>query len=336
MQYRTIGNSGLITTDLSLGTMLFGEDSGRSTPEKEAKEILSYYLAQGGNHIDTANVYAGGRSEEIIGRALGASERKRSILATKVRFPMGEDPNQAGLSRLHIIESVEDSLRRLQTDYIDILYVHAWDPITPIAETLRALDDVVTSGKVRYLGVSNFKAWQVMKAQGLADQLGLHRFIAGQYQYSLVKRDLEYEFIDLFESEGIGLLPWGPLGGGFLTGKYQRTGPTSGRISTTEDHTEESWERRNTEQNWRILDYIQELAKHYKATPSQIALAWVRAKKVVSSVILGARTLEQLKDNMGAAHINLQLEEVKQLDQLSQTPELYPYRMLDAYAQRKF
>ncbi|MEO0338432.1 MAG: aldo/keto reductase, partial [Bacteroidota bacterium] len=330
-----IGKSGLITTDLSLGTMLFGEESGRSTPEADAKAIMQYYLAEGGNHIDTANVYAGGRSEEIIGRALEASQRKRVILATKVRFPMGEDHNQAGLSRLHIIEAVHDSLRRLQTDYIDLLYVHAWDPITPIQETLRALDDIVTSGKVRYLGVSNFKAWQVMKAQGLADQLGMHKFIAGQYQYSLVKRDLEYEFVDLFESEGLGLLPWGPLGGGFLTGKYQRTGPTAGRISITEDHTEESWERRNTEQNWQILDYVQDLAKQHQVTPSQVALAWLRAKQVVSSVILGARTLDQLKDNMGAAKLNLSQVEIAHLDELSKLPELYPYRMLEAYAQRK-
>ena len=189
MKFRPIGRSGLITSSLTLGSMLFGENSDRTTPEAEAGRIMDKYLDTGGNHIDTANVYAEGRSEEIIGRHL-SGRRQRVILATKVRFPMGEDPNQSGLSRLHIIESVNDSLRRLQTDYIDLLYLHCWDPITPIEETLRALDDLVRSGKVRYLGISNFKAWQLMKAQGLAGNAGYSPFIAAQYQYSLVKRDL--------------------------------------------------------------------------------------------------------------------------------------------------
>ena len=333
MQYRTIGNSGLVTTELALGTMLFGENSKRSTPEEEAKQIMDHYLEAGGNHIDTANVYAGGKSEEIIGKHL-KTKRKGLIYATKVRFPMGKDHNEQGLSRMHIIEAVNDSLKRLQTDYIDLLYVHAWDPLTPVQESMRALDDIVTAGKVRYLGVSNYKAWQVMKAQGLADHLGYHKFIAGQYQYSLVKRDIEFEFTDLFQNEGIGLVPWGPLGGGFLTGKYSKGKPTSGRISTTEDHTEESWDRRNTQQNWQILEYVQELAQQYQTTASQVALAWLRAKSVVSSVIIGARTLEQLKDNLSAAHLNLKTEQVSHLDELSQLPEMYPYRMLEAYAQR--
>lgn len=314
--------------------MLFGEQSARTTPEADAIKMVHSYLDLGGNHIDTADVYAEGASEEIVGKAL-KGKRDGNIVATKLRFPTGKHPNESGLSRHHIIEGANASLRRLDMDHVDLLYVHAWDPITPIQETMRALDDLVTSGKVRYIGVSNFKAWQVMKAQGLADQLGYHRFIAGQYQYSLVKRDIEWEFIDLFENEGIGLLPWGPLGGGFLTGKYKRNEkPIEGRISHTADHTEESWERRSTEQNWAILDVVERLAKEKNASVSQVALAWVLHNPVVSSVIVGPRTLEQFDDNMGAAEISLSDVELEELNAVSKPGELYPYRMLEAYAGR--
>ncbi|MEL6803379.1 MAG: aldo/keto reductase, partial [Bacteroidota bacterium] len=201
--------------------------------------------------------------------------------------------------------------------------------------TVRALDDLVTSGKVRYLGLSNFKAWQLMKLQALCDKMNAYPFVAAQYQYSLVKRDMEYEFFDLLESEGLGLMPWGPLGGGFLTGKYNRQGPSEGRISTTEAHTEEAWNRRNTEQNWQIIDLVRELANKYEASPSQISLAWILAKAVVPSVILGVRTMEQLEDNLKAKDIILDREDVKALDEVSALPELYPYRMIEAYGGRQ-
>lgn len=334
MKFRPIGRSGLITSSLTLGSMLFGENSDRTTPEAEAGRIMDKYLDAGGNHIDTANVYAEGRSEEIIGRHLGG-RRQRVILATKVRFPMGEDPNQSGLSRLHIIESVHDSLRRLQTDYIDLLYLHCWDPITPIEETLRALDDLVRSGKVRYLGISNFKAWQLMKAQGLAGSAGYSPFIAAQYQYSLVKRDLEYEFADLCATEGLGLLPWGPLGGGFLSGKYSPDqAPEEGRIATTADHTEESWERRNNERNWRILEVVDEIKAAHNSSHVAVALAWLLSKEIVPSVIIGARTFTQLEQNLDAANLQLNAEEIARLDEVSSLPELYPYRMIEAYGGR--
>jgi len=333
MQYKPLGKSGLITSSLTLGTMIFGEQSARSTPEDEAIKIIDRYLDTGGNHIDTADVYAAGRSEEIVGKALNG-RRKDVIVATKVRFPTSSNVNSVGLSRLNIVNGVHASLKRLQMDYIDLLYLHCFDPITPLEETIRALEDLIQSGKVRYIGLSNFKAWQMMKAQGLTTQLNANRFIAAQYQYSLVKRDMEYEFFDLLESEGMGLMPWGPLGGGFLTGKYSQEGPSSGRISMTEDHTEEAWERRNTAQNWSIIAKVKEIAARYNATPSQVSIAWILSKSVVSSVILGVRTMEQLEDNLGASKIPLSSEEVAELDALSKLPELYPYRMIEAYGQR--
>ena len=335
MKFKKLGNSGLILSDLALGTMLYGEESSRSTSPEVAKKQIDFYLDKGGNHIDTADVYANGRSEEILGQAL-LGKRHRTIIATKVRFPRGQDPNDSGLSRHHIMEEVHASLRRLSTDYIDIYYMHCWDPITPIEESLRAFDDLITSGKVRYIGVSNFKAWQVMKAQGVSELNGYTKFVGGQYQYSLVKRDIEYEFKDLFESEGIGLLPWGPLGGGFLSGKYSadQKPVDEGRIATTGEETEEAWERRNTDQNWKTLQQVQKIAQYREVSPAQIAIAWLRAKSWVSSVILGARTLEQLEDNMKAGELMLTRKEMKDLDEISALPELYPYRMMDVYGQR--
>jgi aryl-alcohol dehydrogenase-like predicted oxidoreductase len=338
MKYRRLGNSGLLVSDLALGTMIFGEEKARSTAPDEAEQIIHRYLDAGGNHIDTANVYAGGRSEEIIGQAL-RGHRKQIVLATKVRFSMGKGPNDNGLSRYHIIQSVEDSLKRLQTDVIDLLYMHCWDPLTPIEESLRAFDDLVLAGKVRYIGVSNFKAWQLMKALGLSDNNDRIRFVAAQYQYSLVVREIEHEYIDLCLSEGVGLVPWGPLGGGYLSGKYERdqrpAETVQGRLATTPDHEEESWNRRNTDQNWQILGAMNEIASRYSATHSQIALAWLLSKKVVSSVVLGVRTMEQLEDNLIASDINLSKGDLSLLDEVSAIPAGYPYRFIDTYGQRK-
>lgn len=335
MKYRQLGKSGLIVSELALGTMLFGETSARGTAEKEAIDQVHYFLDQGGNHIDCANVYAGGISEEITGKAI-KDKRDNVVLATKVRFPMSDAVNDQGLSRRHIIASVEASLRRLCTDYLDLLYMHSWDPLTPIEESLRALDDLVKQGKIRYTGVSNFKAWQMMKALGVSEQYKWVGFIAAQYQYSLVKRDLEYEFTDLCESEGVGLVPWGPLGGGFLSGKYHPDQkPVAGRISTTAEHTEEAWERRSNAQNWAILEAVTAIARERDMSIPQVALLWVKEQPAVSSVILGARTLTQLKDNLTAQDHLLTAEELQKLDEVSQLPELYPYRMIEAYAQRK-
>jgi aryl-alcohol dehydrogenase-like predicted oxidoreductase len=337
MKYRQLGNSGLLVSELTLGTMIFGEDSQRSTPPAEAENLIQRYLDAGGNHIDTADIYAAGRSEEIVGMAI-KGKRHQVVLATKVNFPLCDRPNGLGLSRYHIMDAVNASLRRLQTDYIDLYVMHAWDPVTPIEESLRAFDDLVTAGKVRYVGFSNFKAWQVMKALAVSDARGWSRLIAGQYQYSLVKRDIEYEFIDLFQSEGVGLTVWGPLGGSFLTGKYQQDqrpqAPGQGRLAVATAEQEESWERRSTDQNWSIIDTVGDIASERRASHAQIALAWLRAQPAVSSVILGVRTMAQLEDNLGAADFDLTSDELERLDRVSALPEMYPYRFLESYARK--
>ncbi len=332
-----LGHSGLKVTDLCLGTMIFGEASSRGTSADDAERMIHSYLDAGGNHIDTANVYAYGQSEMIVGQAL-LGRRDRVVLASKVRFGTGDGPNQSGLSRRRILEAVDASLRRLQTDYLDVLYMHCWDPLTPLEESLRALDDLVRAGKVRYTGASNFKAWHLMKALGLSDANGWARIIAGQYQYSLVKRDIEYEFLDLCLSEGVGLTAWGPLGGGFLTGKYQADKhpkiASEGRLATMPAETEESWARRDTARNWQILAAVAEIAGALGVSQPQVALAWLRRQPAVASVILGARTLDQLEDNLKAADLHLSDEAVAHLDRVSALPELYPYRFLEQYGSR--
>src|SRR2546429_900259 len=255
MRFKQLGRSGLVVSDLCLGTMIFGEESVRGTAAGEAEQMIHRFLDAGGNFIDTADVYAGGHSEEIVGEAL-QGKRDQVVLATKVRSRTGARQNDVGLSRYHIMNNINTSLRRLKTDHVDLYYMHVWDPLTPLDESLRAFDDLVTAGKVRYIGVSNFKAWQVMKALALSESNGWVRFVAGQYQYSLVTREIEYEVNDLCPSEGVGMMPWGPLGGGILSGKYHRNqppqSPTEGRIATTRAEHEEAWQRRNTERNWQI------------------------------------------------------------------------------------
>jgi len=341
MEYRRLGRTGLKVSTICLGTMQFGW----TTDEPTAHEIMTQAVELGCNFFDTADVYSrwaegnpGGVSEEIIGTWLAKGHVRRTdlIIATKVRGQMSDDVNDKGLSRHHILNAVEDSLRRLQTDYIDLYQVHAPDSDTPQEETMRALDDLVRSGKVRYLGCSNYQAWQLMKSLGLSDANGWVRFIAAQYQYSLVVRDIEPEFTDLCLSEGVGITPWGPLGGGFLTGKYQRgSKPQDGRISMMSAETEETWDRRNIERNWDILDVTNKLAAKHQVTVSQIAIAWLLAQPAVASVIVGVRTLEQLEDNLGAINVELAPEELKELDQVSTLEDNYPYRFINHYGARK-
>ena len=337
MKYNRLGNTGLLTSELTLGTMIFGEKSERSTSEADALDIIARYIDAGGNHIDTANVYADGVSEEIVGKAIKA-HRDQLIVATKVNFPRGKGVNDFGLSRQHIMREVENSLRRMDTDYIDLYYMHCWDTVTPIEESLRAFDDLVRAGKVRYIGVSNFKAWQVMKSLGVSDANGWERFVAGQYQYSLVKRDLEYEFSDLLLSEGVGLMPWGALGGGFLSGKYTRdqrpTDSNEGRLATSAENEEETWSRRNTERNWNIIDAVGQIAEKYDATYSQVALAWILKQPFLASIIMGVRTMAQLEDNLGAVNVPLTAEDMQALDAASEMPELYPYRFISSYGRK--
>jgi aryl-alcohol dehydrogenase-like predicted oxidoreductase len=314
--------------------MVFGEDSPRGADPTSATHIIHKFLDAGGNHIDTANVYAGGRSEEIVGAAI-KHRRERVVLATKVRFATSPNLNDRGLSRYHIVRSVEASLRRLQTDGIDLLIAHAWDPLSPLEETLRAFDDLVASGKVRYIGVSNFKGWQLMKALALSDAHSWSRFTAAQYQYSLVERNIEHEISDLCLHEGLGLTPWGPLGGGFLSGKYHPGDkPQEGRLAMMPDETEESWLRRSSERNWAVLQVVDEVAHSHQATHAQVALAWLLHQPAVCSVIIGVRTLAQLDDNLAAARLYLSEEELARLSQASEPDDPYPYRFLKLYGSR--
>jgi len=337
MKMRVLGRSGLLVSELALGTMVFGEGPPRGTDPQDAAAIIRRYLEAGGNHLDTADVYAGGRSEEVVGEAI-AGRRDDVVLATKVRFSTGKGPNDAGLSRAHIVRGVEESLRRLRTDHIDLLYMHTWDPLTDIQESLRAVDDLVTAGKVRSIGVSNFKAWQLMKSLGISDRFGWAGFVAAQYQHSLVVRDIEREFVDLCETEGIGMVPWSPLGGGFLSGKYRAdqrpTDAADGRLATQPADDEEAWDRRDTERNWAILAEVERVAGELGATQSQVALAWLLTRQVVSSVIIGVRTMTQLDDNLGAADLVLPPEAIAALDEVSAPPAGYPYRFMSLYGAR--
>ena len=332
MQYRRLGNSGLLVSELALGTMVFGEDSGRGTPEDQALRLADAYLAAGGNHFDLADVYAGGRAEEIVGKAL-KGRRADAVIATKVRWPTGSGPNHAGLSRRHINDALEASLRRIGTDVIDVFYMHGWDAFTPLEESLRAFDDLVTAGKVRYIGVSNFAAWQTMKSLGLSDSRGWARFIGAQYQYSLVERGVETEISPLCASEGVSLVPWGPLGGGFLSGKYKagdRPTATDGRIGGTPDEWEESWVRRATDANWRTLAAVEAVAAaHSGATAAQVSLAWLLAQPTVASVVIGARTTDQLAGNLAASALTLTAEELATLDKVSKPLTPYPARAVN-------
>jgi aryl-alcohol dehydrogenase-like predicted oxidoreductase len=320
-----MGRTGLKVSSLCLGCMTFG----REIDEPASRQIIDKYLDMGGNFIDTADVYAGGRSEEITGRAI-KSKRRDIVLATKVRSSMGPGANDVGVSRFHIMHAVEDSLRRLDTDYIDLYQLHSWDPGTPLDETLRALDDLVSQGKVRYLGVSNFAAWQIMKALCISEVKNLARFDCLQPQYSLIEREIEREFIPLCIEEGIGIIPWSPLGGGFLTGKYTRDDqPSDARLTNSRSGVwENTWEKRATDRNWAILDCVGEIARQRNVSMAQVALAWVHQRPGVTSPIIGARTVEQLEDNLAAADLELTAEEMASLDAVSALDNIYPYRFI--------
>jgi len=335
MKYNSLGDSGLKVSEACLGTMIFGEKNERSTDEDTAIKMIEGFIDSGGNFIDTANVYADGRSEEIVGKALKNHDRDDLVIATKVRFSMGDGPNDEGLSRKHILGACEASLDRLGLDTIDLYYLHTWDPLTPIEETMRTLKHLVDSGLVRYIGVSNFQSWQVMKAMEVGKKLGMGRFIAAQYQYSLVERNIEREFVPMFRNEGLGLVPWSPLGGGFLSGKYRKgEKPEEGRLSMMPDEAEEAWHRRSTERNWNIIDKVDEIAEKRDKTYPQVALNWLRQKSVVPSIIVGARTPKQLEDNLAAFDWELSEEEVEELDQVSAPPPIYPYRFIRDFSNR--
>lgn len=321
MRMRKLGRTGLKVSNLCLGAMTFG-NAQWGCDEATSKAIVDRFIEAGGNFIDTADIYSTGVSEEITGRAI-RDRRQSVVLATKVAGPMGSGPNDLGLSRKHILDAVDASLRRLSTDYIDVYQVHAYDPTTPIDETLRALDDCVRAGKVRYLGCSNFSAWQLMKANALARELRTARFDCLQPQYSLVCRSIEREHLPLCIEEGIGVIPWSPLGGGLLTGKIRKGAtPPPGSRAAVETMNRE---RYLSERNLEIAAVVVEVAKALGKTPSQLALAWVLRQPGVTSPIFGARTLAQLDDNLGAADLVLDDEAMRRLEAVSQLELVYPY-----------
>jgi aryl-alcohol dehydrogenase-like predicted oxidoreductase len=326
MQYRTLGRSGAAVSSLALGTMTFGSE----TDEAGSHEQLDTYLAHGGTLVDTADVYSDTESESIIGRYLAknAEARGRIVLATKGRFPVGDGPNDLGLSRRHLTDALDASLRRLQVDTIDLYQVHAYDAHTPLAETLRFLDDAVRAGKIHYAGLSNFTGWQLQKAVDIAEFRGLSVPVTLQPQYSLLAREIEWEIVPACLDNGLGLLPWSPLGGGWLTGKYKRDQVPSGatRLGDNPERGMEAYDRRSTERTWAIIDAVQAIAEDLSVSMAQVALAWLSDRPAVSSVILGARTTEQLLDNLGAADLHLDGEQTSRLDEAS-IPHIvdYPY-----------
>lgn len=325
MKYKLLGGTGLMVSEFCLGTMTFG---GKNDPmssvmgaldDQAAGLLVNEALESGINFFDTANVYGVGESEEILGRSL-KGKRHEAVIATKVRFRMGPGPNDAGLSRGHIIRQAEESLKRLGTDYIDLFQIHGPDPLTDWEETLRALDDLVRSGKVRYIGSSNLQGWQIMKANGISRQLGLHPFKTTQSYYSLAGRDVEREILPVLEDQKMGLLVWSPLAGGFLSGKYTR------------DNQGGADDRRNKfdfppvdrEKSYVLIDVLQEIAKARETSVARIALAWLLNQPAVTSVIVGAKRPDQLRDNLGASGIVLNEEELSRLDQVSRLQPEYP------------
>ena len=327
MEYRTLGRSGTSVSTLCLGTMTFGAE----TDEEGSFERLDQFVEAGGNFLDTADVYSHGRSEEIIGRWLAerSGVRDRLVVATKGRFPMGDGPNDAGLSRVHLSQALDASLRRLGTDHIDLYQAHAWDPMTPLEETLRFFDDAVRAGKIRYAGVSNFLGWQLQKAALLTDFHGLSPIVTLQPQYNLLTRDIEWEVIPVCLNERIGVLPWSPLGGGWLTGKYQRDTPPEGatRLGENPERGMEGWNVRNTERTWQVVDEVRAVADgRGDVSMAVVALSWLVDRPAVTSVILGARTTEQLEDTLRAASVHLDAEEARRLDEASAPLSAeYPY-----------
>jgi aryl-alcohol dehydrogenase-like predicted oxidoreductase len=328
MEHRLLGRSGCAVSTLALGTMTFGSE----TDEDGSRAQLDVFVESGGNLIDTADVYSGGASEEIVGRWLASTApevRDTVVIATKGRFPTGPDANDVGLSRRHLHRAVDASLRRLGVDCIDLYQVHAWDPLTPLDETLRALDGMVRAGKIRYVGLSNYTGWQVQKAVGSAREHGLEAPVTLQPQYNLLVREVEWEIVPACLDTGLGLLPWSPLGGGWLTGKYRRDTAPAGatRLGEDPDRGVEAYSRRSTqERTWDVVDAVRGVAERRGVSMAQVALSWLVDRPAVTSVILGARSLEQLKDNLAAGDMHLDADDTAVLDAASDpAPADYPY-----------
>jgi aryl-alcohol dehydrogenase-like predicted oxidoreductase len=327
MEYRTLGNSGTVVSAHTLGTMTFGAEADEATSHL----ILNSFVEAGGTFIDTADVYSAGASEQIIGSWLSthAIEREQVVIATKGRFPMGDGPNDLGLTRRHLGRALDASLRRLGIEQIDLYQMHAWDALTPIEETLGFLNDAVEHGKIGYYGFSNYLGWQLTKAVHVAKAHGWAPPVTLQPQYSLLVRDIEHEVVPAALDAKIGLLPWSPLGGGWLSGKYVRDQAPTGatRLGENPERGMEAWKQRNAkEQTWRVIDAVKAIADAHAVSSSQVALAWLGAQPAVTSVILGARTVAQLTDNLGALKLDLSADELMALTEVSAPrPDDYPY-----------
>jgi aryl-alcohol dehydrogenase-like predicted oxidoreductase len=335
MEYRTLGRSGLKISTLTMGTMTFGGQGNFAKVGKtdltEARRQIDLCLDAGINLIDTANVYSNGLSEEIIGEALGGKRKNDVLIASKARMKIGTGPNDEGLSRYHLIRECEKSLKRLKTDVIDIYFLHEWDGTTPLEETLAALDTLVSQGKVRYVGCSNYSGWHIMKALGIAERNRHPRFITQQIHYTLEAREAEYELLPISVDQGLGVLVWSPLAGGLLSGKYSCDKATARQLA--------GWSEppiRDADRLWRIVDALAEVGKAHGVSAAQVALAWLLTRPAVASLVIGGRNETQFKDNIAAASLTLTLEERTRLDAVSKPPVLYPYWHQQATARRSF
>jgi aryl-alcohol dehydrogenase-like predicted oxidoreductase len=327
MKYNTLGHTGLLVSELCLGTMTFAAGEGMWKPiagveQNLADQLVRASLDAGVNFVDTADVYTGGESEKVLAQAIAnlGIARKDIVIATKVYGRTGPGRNDVGASRGHIMDAIEASLKRLKTDYIDLYQIHAADSVTPIEETLRALDTLVSQGKVRYIGCSNWYAWQIMKANGISEAKNLAKMDTLQAYYSIAGRDLEREIVPLLKDQGTGLLVWSPLAGGLLSGKYSRENqkPEDSRRSAFDFPIVDK------ERTWRILDVLRPIARAHETSVATVALAWILAKPFVTSVIIGAKRVDQLQQNLAASDVQLTEEEIKQLDEVSALPPEYP------------
>ena len=338
MKYNQLGKTGVLVSELCLGAMTFGgkgywEAIGK-LPEDEVTLLVKTALDKGINFIDTANAYSEGLSEILTGKALktlGIS-RHGIVIATKVRLRMGPGANQVGLSRLHISDSVNDSLQRLDISHIDLLYIHGVDPLTPLEETMRGLEDVVRSGKVRYIGISNHPAWMVMKANSIAEKMGWTKFIASQNFYSIASRDIEREIVPMALSEGIGIMPWSPLAGGFLSGKFTRNKEIAG------DSRRDTFDFPpiNKGKAYDIIDVMTRIGNNHKVSAARVALSWLLTKPGVTSIIIGAKKLEQLVDNIECTTLQLNNEELEELETISALAPEYPAWMVNRQLTGRF
>lgn len=335
MKYNQLGKTGVLVSELCLGAMTFGgKGYWKAIGEQSQDEVnllVQTAIDQGINFIDTANAYSEGLSEIMLGKALSssASVRQQLVIATKLRLPMGSGANQVGLSRLHIADSVDDSLTRLGLSHIDLLYIHGVDPITPLEETMRGLEDVVRSGKVRYLGISNHPAWMVAKANGIADKMGWTKFVATQNYYSIAARDIERDLVPMALSEGLALMPWSPLAGGFMSGKFTRTNEVAG------DSRRDAFDFPpiNKAKAYDIIDVLLQVGAAHKVSAAQVALAYILRKPAVTSIIIGAKKHDQLLDNIASTKLELTAGELQQLESVSALPPEYPGWMMERQAQ---